>query len=326
MRGPSAASALWELAQLSGLCAVAACLTLCVLAVRRRGEGAKPLRLATHENLGWLALCAAGLHVILTLGADSRALEHVKPTAPLYESAGILALLSLLFLTVPAGVVLRPRLWPRHRGFQLAHVATACLLIVTLAAHVVTTGRYIRGGAHVVIYVLLSGIALLALLRPRPRPRAAHSLAGAAPRLVFGRHSTLVLVVVLASLSALLALMRPGSALSLREPILARSASLVLDFPHDKHRSVDCIQCHHNFVDRSGQGSCIDCHRSRTAGIQVGIEARFHDFCLGCHRDPPAHFTSHGPVTGCEACHNSPRGDASQSTQRPITGVNRNSA
>jgi predicted CXXCH cytochrome family protein len=310
MRDPSAAPVLWELAQFLGLCAVAACLALCVLAVRRRAAATSSLRLATHENLGWLALCAAASHVLLTLGSDSRVLEHLKPTTPLYEGAGMVALFSLLFLTVPARVALRRRLWSRHRSFQVAHVGAACLLVVTLAVHVVTTGRYVRGRAHVVIYVLLSCIALLALLRPRPGPRAARSPSGGAPRLVFGRHSKLVLVVVLSSLSALLALMPPGSALSLREPLMPRSASLVLDFPHEKHRSVDCIQCHHNFVDRSGQGSCLDCHRSQTAGIQVGSEARFHDFCLGCHRDPPAHLTSHGPVTGCEACHNSSRGDA----------------
>jgi predicted CXXCH cytochrome family protein len=311
MHGRVAASVLWEFAQLLGLCAVAACLIMCVLAVRPRGEGARPLRLAVHEMIGWLTLCAATGHVLFALGADSRALEHVKVTAPLYEGAGVLALLSLLFLTVPAGAWARRRLWPRHRSFQAAHVGAACLLVVTLAVHVVTTGRYVRGRQDVVIYTLLSCIALLALLRPRPSPRAAPSIPGAAPRLVFGRHSTLVLVAVLLALSVLLALMHAGSTLKLREPLVPRGVSLALDFPHEKHRSVNCIQCHHNFVDRSGQGSCIACHRSRSAGIQVGSEARFHDFCLGCHRDPPLHLMDHGPTTGCEVCHNSSQGDTS---------------
>jgi hypothetical protein len=38
----------------------------------------------------------------------------------------------------------------------------------------------------------------------------------------------------------------------------------------------------------------------------VGAEARFHDFCLGCHRDPPAYLSGHGPVTGCSTCHAPP--------------------
>ena len=90
---------------------------------------------------------------------------------------------------------------------------------------------------------------------------------------------------------------------ALREPFLPRSERLVLDFPHDKHRAVNCIRCHHNFTDRSGDDSCISCHRSGRADIRVGVEAGFHDFCLGCHRDPPAYLTGQGPVTGCNTCH-----------------------
>jgi len=112
-----------------------------------------------------------------------------------------------------------------------------------------------------------------------------------------------VLAIVLGSLVALLALLRGGTALALREPFLRRSEPLVLGFPHHKHGPVNCIQCHHNFADRSGADSCISCHRSSRAAIRVGAEARFHDFCLGCHRDPPAYLTGHGPVTGCDTCH-----------------------
>ena len=292
----------WEFAQALGLCAVAGCLTLCVLAVRPRTGTGNAFPLRGHELLGWLALAAAALHVGLLLGADHRVLEHVKPTAPRYEYAGILALLTLLFLTAPAAAAFRRRLWPRHRNFQAAHVGAACLLVVTLAIHVLTTGRYVYGGAHRVAYVLLSGLVLLALLRGRAQRQSAQ-----APRLlgglVFGRHSRLVLVIVLVSLVALPALLRSGTALTLREPFVRRSEPLVLGFPHDKHGSINCIQCHHNFADRTGSDSCISCHRSGRAAIRVGAEARFHDFCLGCHRNPPANLTGHGPVTGCNTCH-----------------------
>ena len=296
----------WEVAQALGLCAVAGCLILCVLAVRPRAGAAAALPLRGHELLGWLVLGAAILHVGLSLGADHRVVEHVKLTAPRYEYAGILALFTLLFLTLPAEAAVRRRLWPRHRNFQAAHVGAACLLVVTLAIHVLTTGRYIHGRAHVVAYTLLSGIVLLALLRARvqrkPAPESALFFSG----LVFGRHSRLVLAIVLGSLVALVALMRAGTALALREPFLRRSEPLVLGFPHDKHRQVNCIQCHHNFADRSGADSCISCHRGNRAAIRVGAEGRFHDFCLGCHRDPPARLTGHGPVTGCTTCHTPP--------------------
>jgi predicted CXXCH cytochrome family protein len=293
----------WEIAQALGLCAVAACLALCVLSVRPRAGATGAFSLSRHELLGWLALALAALHVALSLGADREVIEHLKTTAPIYEYAGILALLALLFLTVPAGAVVRRRLWPRHRDFQATHVGAACLLVVLLAVHVVTTGRYIHGSWHVITYTLLSGVALLGLLRTRARrvlPQPPSRLLGA---LVFGRHSRLVLTIVLGSLVALLALIPGGTALALREPFVSRSERLVLDFPHDKHRAVSCIECHHDFVDRSGAGSCISCHRSSRSDLRAGVEARFHDFCLGCHRDPPAHLTGHGPVTGCDSCH-----------------------
>ena len=295
-------TAVWEIAQALGLCAVAGSLILCVLAVRPRAGASAAFPLRVHQLLGWSVLAAAVLHVGLSLGVDHRVIEHLKLTAPRYEYAGILALLTLLFLTVPTAAAVRGRLWPRHRDFQAAHVGAACLLVVTLAVHVLATGRYVHGRAHEVVYILVSGIVLLALLRARGKRQLVQPsrLLGG---LVFGRHSRLVLAVVLGSLVALLALARGGSALALREPFLHRNEPLILGFPHDKHRSVNCIQCHHNFADRTGTDACISCHRSGRATIRVGAEARFHDFCLGCHRDPPAYLSGHGPVTGCDTCH-----------------------
>src|SRR5215469_17929947 len=184
----------WEIAQAVGLCAVAACLVLCVLAVRPRAGAPVAFPMRAHELLGWLALGAAVLHIGLLLGADHRVVEHIKLTAPRYEYAGILALLTLLFLTLPAGAAVRRRLWPRHRNFQAAHVGAACLLVVALAVHVLATGRYVHGRTHVIVYILLSGIVLLALLRARAKHRSADQPSRLLSGLVFGRHSRLVLV------------------------------------------------------------------------------------------------------------------------------------
>ena len=118
-------TAAWEIAQALGLCAVAGCLILCLLSVRPRAGGSGAFTVRGHELLGWLALAAAVLHVGLLLGVDHRVVEHVKLTAPRYEYAGLLALVTLLFLTVPAAGAVRWRLWPRHRNFQAAHVGAA---------------------------------------------------------------------------------------------------------------------------------------------------------------------------------------------------------
>jgi len=218
------------------------------------------------------------------LGVDHRVVEHVKLTAPRYEIRWDPGAVTLFLLTVPAGAAVRWRLWPRHRNFQAAHVGAACLLVVTLAGARTGYGSLRPWSRACIRYTLLSGIVLLALLRTRAGARsAAVALLGG---LVFGRHSRSCPAIVLGSLVALLALMRGGTALGLREPFLRRSEPLALGFPHDKHRPVNCIQCHHNFADRSGEDSCISCHRSGRAAIRTGAEARFHDFCLGCHRDP----------------------------------------
>jgi predicted CXXCH cytochrome family protein len=294
----------WEIAQALGLCAAGGCLILCVLAVRPRGGAGGALPVRTHELLGWATLATAVLHVALLPLVDRTALEHLKLTAPTYEFAGMLALLALLFLSLPSGTAIRSRLWQRHRNFQAAHVGAACLLVVVLAVHVVTTGRFVHGAARVVAYILLSGIALLALLRGRATRQPAPQQPPRLPAgLVFGRHSRLVLAIVLASLAALFALVPSRTTLALREPLVQRSARLDLDFPHDRHRAVACVECHHNFTDRSGAESCVSCHRSGRADLRVGAEARFHDFCLSCHRDPPANLSGQGPVTGCNTCH-----------------------
>ncbi|MDE2137364.1 MAG: cytochrome c3 family protein [Gammaproteobacteria bacterium] len=293
----------WEFAQALGLGAVAGSLILCMLAVRPRTGAGGVFALRSHQLLGWLVLAAAVMHVAGLLAADRTVVEHVKPAAPRYEYAGALALVLLLFLTVPAGAALRSRLWRTHRGFQAAHVAAACLLVAALAVHVVTTGRYVHGGAQTAAYLLLSAVVLLALLRSRPQRQSAPAAARFPGGLVFGRHSRRVLAIVLASLAALLALARVGAPLALRVPFVARSARLALDFPHDRHRAVSCVTCHHDYIDRSGQGSCVSCHRSGRVDLKAGPEARFHDFCLGCHRDVAEGLGVHGPVTGCDPCH-----------------------
>jgi hypothetical protein len=293
----------WEIAQALGGLAVAGCLFLCVRPVRPRIYAASPLTLRTHELAGWLVLLAVVLHVILLLLVDRTVIEHVKWTAPRYEWAGALGLLLLLLLTAPSTGVIRRRLWSRHRSFQALHVGLTCLLVALMSVHVVTTSRYVHGHLRTALYLILSAAALLALLRARvpadhaPRPLRFIN------RLAFGRHSLLVFTLVLVATVAIFAAVTGRAALALREPLLNRSRPLRLDFPHDKHRAVNCLQCHHNFADRSGVTACINCHRSEGNDIRVGAEARFHDFCLNCHRDPPPHLSQHGPVTGCDACH-----------------------
>lgn len=293
----------WETAQALGLFAALLGLLLCLLPVRPRRSLSGTIPLATHELLGWLMLAAAVAHVLLCLASDHAVIEHLRLTAPWYEWAGILALLACLVLTLPSTGALRAYLWSRHRNFQALHVGMTCLLVALIAVHVVTTNRLVHGPLRVTLYLVLSAVALLGLLRARRGAPAAPPPRGLAGRLVFGRHSKLILFLTGSAALVTASLFSAHTRLALREPFAARAAAPPLDFPHDKHRDVNCLACHHNFADLSGTQACISCHRSAQAALQVGAEARFHAFCLGCHRDPPANFRHHGPVTGCESCH-----------------------
>ena len=293
----------WETAQTLGVLSAAFCLLLCLMAVRPRMPWSRTISLKRHEAIGWIALAAAMLHVGLLLAFDRRVLEHLKPAAPIYEWLGAASLILLLALTALSLPTIRQRLYKQHRKFQLVHIGLTCMLIPALAVHILTTGRYFHGRMAAAAYVLASVLALGALLRARFRPDSEHRAPGFVSSLAFGRHSRVVVAFVILAALALLALTIPRAPLTLREPLFRRTAALAIDFPHDKHREVNCIECHHNFSDRTGSDTCISCHRSRRPTILVGAEARFHDFCLGCHRDPPAKFEHHGPTTGCETCH-----------------------
>jgi predicted CXXCH cytochrome family protein len=237
-------------------------------------------------------------------------IEYLKPTAPLYQFAGIAAVLVMLMLVATGAGGIRRRLWKSHRGFQATHVVLGCVLAALIAVHVVVTARYIGGRGRRVLLVAATIGAILMLLRARRPAAYAHpgSPAGAARKqLVFGRHSTLIVGAVVVCAAGIAALFPDSVGAALREPLMRRTATLPLDFPHGKHGAVNCLTCHHNYNDGTGSELCVQCHRSDRTDLKEGIEARFHGFCFECHRHPDAAvFKKHGPVTGCVACHEAP--------------------
>ena len=294
----------WEIAEVLGFAAALACLALCGCPVRPR-ESVPPVLLSPsrHELLGWIALGAAALHVLVAVVTDHTVLEYLKPTTSLYQWAGIAALLALLVLVLSSLAGLRRRLWRSHRNFQATHIAVGCLGLALLAAHVVTADRYTRGYARRLLFlaVAMGGIAML-LRRRRGTGTATHETV-AVRSFAFGRHSTFVVSVIVATALALTPLIAGRADVALREPLLRRSKTLPLDFDHGKHTAVNCLACHHNYADGRGFDACIHCHRSERADLKVGIEARFHTFCFDCHRAPDAALVGHGPVSGCVSCH-----------------------
>jgi predicted CXXCH cytochrome family protein len=293
----------WELCQMVGLLGCIGCIILCGAPLRpRQARPPTLLSLQLHTLLGWLVLLAVAIHVGGLILSDRLVVEYLKPSAPLYQLAGLAATLVLVVVVLSGSADVRRRLWRSHRGFQATHVILGCVLIALLAVHVIVSARYIGGrGRRVVILAAMIG-GLLMLVRPR---RIAGSMAAAKPlrQLVFGRHSIWVFAVITMVAMSLAGLIGAAAGTALREPLLLRTATVPLDFPHSKHVAVNCITCHHNFADGRGFENCVACHRSSRTDLKEGVEARFHAFCFECHRHPEATLQKHGPVSGCASCH-----------------------
>jgi hypothetical protein len=297
----------WELSQLAGFAGAVGCIVLAGAPVRPR-DAAPPalLSLRLHTLIGWFVLAVVVLHIGGLVLADRTVIEYLKPTAPLYQFAGIAAALLLLILVSTGSTRLRRRLWKSHRGFQATHVILGCLLCALTAVHVVVTARYLGGPGRRVLFVAATIGAILMLLRARRPSGTAHPASMTRRQLVFGRHSTLIAGVAAICAAAIAGLFPDAVGAALREPVVRRAAALPLDFPHGKHGAVNCLTCHHNYADGRGSELCIQCHRDSRVDLKEGIEARFHGFCFECHRHPDATFTHHGPVSGCVACHRPP--------------------
>ncbi len=294
----------WEISEILGFAAALLCLALCGSPVRPR-ESVPPvlLSLGRHELLGWIALGAAALHVLIAVVADPTVVEYLKPSLPLYQLAGVGALLALLVLVLSSPTNLRRRLWRSHRSFQATHIAMGCLALIFLAAHVVAADRYTRGYGRRLLFIAVAAGGVAMLLRRRRRTGTAMHEIAAVRSFAFGRYSTFVVSVIAGTVLALTPLIAGRADVALREPLLPRSQTLPLDFDHGKHTAVNCLTCHHNYADGRGFDACIHCHRSERADLKVGIEAQFHGFCFQCHRSPAATLVRHGPVSGCISCH-----------------------
>jgi hypothetical protein len=293
----------WELAQVAGLLSLIGCALLCGAPVRPRA--ALPptlLSLRWHTLIGWGALILAVLHIGGLLLADHTVIEYLKLSMPLYAWAGLLAAVALGLSALTALSAVRRALFRTTASFQALHVASSFVLLALLGAHVVTTHRYLGGPARSAWTIAVLIAAMLMLLRAR-RGAPGQRSAPWRERLVFARHAALIVSTVGVVALALLGMPGDRARAALREPLVQRSLTLPLAFPHEKHGRVNCLTCHHNYADGTGLDWCIHCHRSQRTDLKEGIEARFHGFCLQCHRHPPAALRGHGPVSGCESCH-----------------------
>lgn len=81
-----------------------------------------------------------------------------------------------------------------------------------------------------------------------------------------------------------------------------KRAMLPLTFAHLDHRLENCVTCHHNFIDDTGQGLCFDCHKTDPT-VNALIEEQFHALCRDCHVEKQRLGEDSGPTRRCLDCH-----------------------
>ena len=268
-----------------------------------RGEGLPHRRLFTlsqHRRVGWIALTLSLLHAALVLIAQPQVGHYLLPSAPVYMLLGTVALLALATLVatgLAARKSLRKAAAPRAAAHPTpwtvpTHAVLAGLLLACLGIHIVGSGQLADRPTKTITLCLLLALPLIwaAVWRKGPKTRS--------------RLPTLVPSLSAATILLLLPL--PIATSRLLEPV-APPSLLPVSFPHEKHMTVGCVLCHHNFTDKTGAGSCLDCHRSTTrTDLTTSAEATFHTFCRNCHIQLAAITNQHGPTRACAPCHTDP--------------------
>jgi hypothetical protein len=274
-----------------------------------RGEGLPHRRLFTlsqHRRIGWTALILSASHVLILLRVQPLVGHYLLPSAPYYMLAGLAGLIALGLL-IGTGLAARTAL--RRPGSSTtnltSHAFLAPLLLALVAAHLIGSAQLLDTPTKVLTTCLLLTIPLLwaahRALRRKTRSSGGGGGAGA-------RASRTLTTVVPCCLAVLMLTLSPVPTASSRllQPATA-PADLPVHFPHEKHTTVNCVTCHHNFVDKTGIGSCLDCHRSDRADLTQSALATFHTFCRNCHSQLAQTTAKHGPTRACSACHSSNR-------------------
>jgi predicted CXXCH cytochrome family protein len=287
---PASGGVLWDAGMGTGYAALVVTATLYLFPLR--GDGLPHRRLFTlsqHKVLGWVALVLGLLHITILLIAQPLVWHYLWPSTPVYMVCGVTALIALAGL-VATGLSARSAL---RKARRLAvsvstHAVVAAVLLALIAGHIVGSHQLLDKPTKVVTLCLLLALPLIwAAFRPR-RPRSI-------------RFSTTVLPTCLALVALLILPVPIATPALLASPVTP--SVLPVNFPHDKHTTVNCVTCHHNFADTTGVGECLTCHRSARSDLPQASEPLFHTFCRSCHVELAATTEKHGPTRSCTTCH-----------------------
>jgi Class III cytochrome C family len=292
---PASGGLIWDIGAGIGYAALVFAVALYLYPLRSDGLPHRRLfTLSQHRRIGWIALYLAGLHAVILLVAQPLIGHYLLPSAPLYMLCGLAALIALAILVatgISARSALRQAAHSRVSPPSVAtHAVLAAMLLGLMGAHMIGSGQLVDKPSKAIVACLLLALPLFWCAF---RPRSTRS------------HARLLPTVLPCSVAAvvLLLLPLPTATLRLLQPATTPS-TLRVNFPHDKHTTVNCVTCHHNFLDKTGIGSCLDCHRGARPDLPQAAEPTFHVFCRDCHRQLALEArTKHGPVRACSGCH-----------------------
>jgi hypothetical protein len=317
---PASGGLVWDTGIAMGYLALVVAATLYLFPLRGAGlPHRRLLTLSQHRRIGWVALLLGLLHTAILLVAQPLVGHYLLPSAPLYMLLGLAGLIALAIL-VATGLsarsalrkasavraspdaassdshILPPRQAPP--ASVTTHAILAAFLLTLIAAHILGSHQLADRPAKVITVGLLLGLPLVwavfrIILRRRVREkgsRPTHAPIRLLPTLLPNGAAAVILFL----------LPIPTATPHLLQPAMPPSR-LPVYFPHEKHTTVNCVTCHHNFVDKTGVGSCLDCHQ--TSHLTEAPEATFHTFCRTCHADLAQTTRKHGPTRACSACH-----------------------
>lgn len=125
----------WDAANAFGLAAYCG---LLILALGIRGANARK----PHEALGYAALALCFAHGYLMILTDAALGSYLRPGAPLYMWAGVIALLAVAFLVVSARQPDRSRIHRNYASFHRTHLLVSYVALTVGGYHILASGFY----------------------------------------------------------------------------------------------------------------------------------------------------------------------------------------
>lgn len=279
---------LWDLGIAAGYICIALAVFLYVFPLR--GDGlphGRLLGLSQHKLIGWWMLGMAAIHVALQLVSQPKIGRYLLPSAPLFMWCGVIAAI-LTAVLVQTGLTAKKALRHSHPRSANLHIVFAAAMVLALCAHILGSRQLVAGPTKTAAIMLLLCVPLVWFALRRRNSRT---------------HQNRLRRLTHVSAAALIPLMpSPIASHLLLEPA-AHPNRISVTFPHESHLSVNCVTCHHNYIDHTGSLPCVDCHRGERDDLPHSSEATFHVFCRDCHTQLAIQGLKHGPTRACSKCH-----------------------